>query len=146
MSDFMAEPRCADALRSARRGLIVVRFLCAITFSAAGFFASGMEAAYQAFAPLYRAIDQDQFEASEHPDRPESQIRAAVAFGYRPRVQRASDFANNCCLWAAGVLTVAGILGMAIGYRLGAVIRLLDVRPPAKAVPATFDPEFDRPA
>lgn len=142
MTDFIQDPRRVEALRAARQGLIAVRFLCAVSFTAGGMFLANMELAYRAFAPLYRAIDLDRMELFEHPERPEAQLRAGVAEGYRAHVRRASDFVNSTCLWASGLLNGLGVAGMVIGNRLGAVIARLERDRSDKGPGLSFDPDF----
>jgi hypothetical protein len=142
VSDLIHGPERVEALRAARQGLVAVRFLCAIGFTTGGFFLAAVESAYQAFAPLNYAINRDRNELFEHPERPEAQLRAGVAEVYRSHVRRASDFADGVGLWASGLLTSLGVIGMIIGNRLGVVIARLNADRMPKVLGTSFDPEF----
>ena len=119
-----------------------MRILCAISFTAGGGFLAATEPAYQAFAPLNHALDRVRSELFEHPERPEVRLRVEVADGIRPHVRRAWDFAHSACLWGAGLLTGAGLIGMIIGNRLGVTIARLEADRTPKGSGPPFDPEF----
>ncbi|QEH38285.1 hypothetical protein OJF2_68830 [Aquisphaera giovannonii] len=131
-----------EALRQARRGHVPVRVLCAVCFTAAAFFCSGVELAYSAFAPLDQAFMRDLSESYDRPNDPCVQAMGRKVREYRALAGRAARFAQNTCLWASGVLAGAGVLGMVIGYHFTRIKIELQPDPAAKGQSTGIDPEL----